>query len=140
MHLGVSLDLRKAAFHRLHGDILAVYTWVNEERALVLLPAHRSPGSPWYIVCESSAWKYDDPGYLAKQSAKAASVLGMDETQSTWLRIATIIHEGLPDLIRMPPAPEPELGAPRGSLTLLEDNKIIAKEDIRFEQTTAEYV
>ena len=67
------------------------------------------------------------PWYLAKQSAKAASVLGMDETQSTWLRIATIIHDGLPDLIRMPPAPEPELGAPRGSLTLLEDNKIIAK-------------
>ena len=39
--LGVSLDLRKAAFHRLQGDILAAYTWVNEARALVLLPAHR---------------------------------------------------------------------------------------------------
>ena len=140
MHLGVSLDLRKAAFHRLHGDILAVYTWVNEERALVLLPAHRSPGSPWYIVCESSAWKYDDPSYLATQSAKAASVLGMDETQGTWLRIATIIHEGLPDLIRMPPAPAPELGASRGSLTVRADGEVIAKEDIRFEQTAAEYV
>ena len=35
----VSLDLRKAHKVRRHGDLLAIYTWVNDERALVLLPA-----------------------------------------------------------------------------------------------------
>lgn len=139
--MGVSLDLAKAAFSRMHGDILAIYTWVNDERAMVLLPAHRSVGSPWYIVCESAAFKYDDPRYLAKQSAKAAEVLGMAESQSTWVRIATIIHEGLPDLIRMPSAPiDRKLGASRGQMTMLEDGKPIASEDIRFEKDAAEYV
>lgn len=139
--MGVSIDLAKAAFSRLHGDILAIYTWVNDERAMVLLPAHRSAGSPWYIVCESAAYKYDDPRYLARQAAKAAEVLGMDETQSTWVRIATIIHEGLPDLIRMPAAPvDRKLGASRGQMTMLEDGKPIAGEDIRLEKEAAEYV
>ena len=35
----VSLDLRKAYKVRRHGDLLAIYTWVNDERALVLLRA-----------------------------------------------------------------------------------------------------
>ena len=37
----VSLDLRKAHKVGRHGDLLAIYTWVNDERALVLLPARR---------------------------------------------------------------------------------------------------
>ena len=37
----VSLDLRKAHKVRRHGDLLAIYTWVNDARALVLLPALR---------------------------------------------------------------------------------------------------
>lgn len=136
--MGVQLDPRKAHAVRLHGDILAIYTWVNDERALVLLPAHRRPGSPWFIVCESAAWKYDDPRYLARQGKLAAEVLGMEETTSTWLRVATIIHEGLPDLIRMPSAPEPELSsAARGHMTLLADGKPIAGEDIRLERDPA---
>lgn len=139
--MGVSLDLAKAAFSRLHGDILAIYTWVNDERALVLLPANRSSGSPWYIVCESAAYKYDDPHYLARQAAKAAEVLGMAESQSTWVRIATIIIDGLPDLIRMPPAPHPEKSnAVFGQMTMREDGRLIAGEEIRFDKVAAEYV
>lgn len=136
--MGVSLDLRKAALTRLHGDILAIYTWVNDERALVLLPAHRQRGAPWYIVCESAAYKYDDPRYLAQQAAKAADVLGMDETQSTWVRIATIIHEGLPDLVRMPAAPEVEKGgAVRGEVQVREGGELIGGEEIRFDKSEA---
>lgn len=139
--MGVSLDLAKAAFSRLHGDILAIYTWVNDERALVLLPAHRKARSPWYIVCESAAHKYADEKYLARQAKTAAEVLGMDETQFSWVRIATIIIEGLPDLIRMPSAqPDRKIGASRGQMTMLEDGKPIAGEEIRFEKPTAEYV
>ena len=85
---------------------------------MVLIPALRAPGSPWFIVCESAAWKYDDPHYLARQAAKAAEVLGMDETTSSWYRIATLIHEGLPDLIRMPSRPRRrKLARPSGKCT-----------------------
>ena len=89
--MSVQLDPRKAHQAHIIGDILAILTWVNDERALVLMPARRAQGSPWFIVCESASYKYDDPRYLARQSAKAAKVLGMDETTSTWFRIADII-------------------------------------------------
>jgi hypothetical protein len=42
----VSLDLRKAYKVRRHGDLLAIYTWVNDERALVLLRGKRSANTP----------------------------------------------------------------------------------------------
>ncbi|NDH35786.1 MAG: hypothetical protein EBX67_10025 [Betaproteobacteria bacterium] len=53
----VSIDLRKAQKVRRHGDFLAIYTWVNDERALVLLPAHRKAAA-WFVVCESAAFRY----------------------------------------------------------------------------------
>ena len=108
LSMGATLDPRKAHLVRQHGDIIAIYTWVNDERALVLIPAHRKPGSPWFVVCESAAYRYDNPHYLAKQARKAAEVIGMDETQAAWFKIASIIIEGLGDLIRMP------MGIPHG--------------------------
>ena len=73
--MGVSLDLRKAHLTRQHGDLVAVYTWMNDERALIMIPAFRA-GAPWYIVFESAAFRSDDPSYLAKQCIKACEVLG----------------------------------------------------------------
>lgn len=138
--MAATLDLRKAAFHRQHGDILAVYTWVNDERALVLMPARRRPGSPWFVVCESAAWRYDDPRYLAQQSRKAAEVIGMDETAGAWFKIATIIIEGLGDLIRMPPAPEKELmSSAVGAMKLFEDGSLMTARDIVLEKDEPEY-
>lgn len=138
--MGVSLDLSRAAFHRQHGDILAVYTWVNDERALVLLPARRPRSPAWFIVCESAAWRYEDPAYLAQKARVAARALGMDETQSTWLRIATIIIEGLPDLIRMRSAPDPEvLPATAGEINLSIDGEHVSSEEIKVEKRVAEY-
>lgn len=137
--MGVTLDLRKAHLSRQHGDILAIYTWVNDERAMVLLPACR-PGAPWYIVCESAAWKYDDPTYLASQCVKACDVLGMEPSRPNWVRLASIIHEGLPDLIRMPAAPPAEyLRGSVGSMELRADGQTIAGEDIRIEREGATY-
>lgn len=129
--MGASLDTRRAHAVRQHGDIIAIYTWVNDERALVLLPAYRK-GAPWYVVCESAAFRYDNPHYLARQAAKAAEVLGFESSQQTWMRIATIIHEGLPDLIRMPgfQPPEPK-GAAYGQMVLRADGKPIAAQDLR---------
>lgn len=129
----ISLDLSKAHLHRQHGDLIAIYTWVNDERALVLLPAYRKSVG-WYIVCESAAWKYDNPHYLALQAKKAAEVLGMEPSPNNWFKLATVIHEGLPDLVSMPSAPDPQLmrGA-IGEMKLLENGKLIAGQEVRLE-------
>lgn len=131
----VTLDPRKAHLTRQHGDLVAALTWVNDERALVLLPAYR-PGAPWYVVCESAAWRYDDPAHLATQCVKACEVLGLEPSRSNWVRVATIIHETLPDLIRMPAAPLPELrNSSVGAMTLRADGQVLAQQDIRLERT-----
>ena len=135
----VSIDLRRAHASHVFGEITQIMTWVNDERAMVLLPTFRK-GAPWYIVCESAAYKYDDEAYLASQCKKAASVLGMDESTDTWFKIATIIHDGLSDLIRMPSAQPAEFHkASFGSMQLRGDGQLIAQEDIRVEDNGATY-
>ena len=138
--MAVQLDPRKAHQAHVLGDVLVILTWVNDERALVLMPAHRAQGSPWFVVCESAAYKYDNPRYLAQQAAKAAQVMGMDETTSTWVRVADIIMNYLPDLIRMPSAPEPEkLPGNFGSMHLKQDGEIIRSENMQHDKPVPEY-
>lgn len=129
----ISLDLEKAHAHHQYGDLVVIFTWVNDERAMVLIPAFRK-NSAWYIVCESAAYKYDNPHYLAEQCRKAAEVLGMEPSPNNWYKLARLIHDGLPDLISMPSAPDPKLmrGA-IGEMKLFEDGKLIAGEEVRLE-------
>jgi len=137
--MGVSLDLSKAFMSRQHGDITAIYTWVNDERALVLVPTFRS-GAPWYVVMESAAFKYDDATYLARQCVTACNVLGLEPSRPNWVRVASIINEGLPDLIRMPSAPPTEyMRSSMGHMELRVDGQTVAGEDIRIEKEGATY-
>jgi hypothetical protein len=138
--MGVSIDLRKAHAHRKFGDITMILTWVNDERAMVLMPNIRQK-SAWYIVCESAAWKYDDPQYLATQCVKACEVLDIEPSKPNWVRIATLINESLPDLIRMPSSQPAELmNKSFGSMTMREGGKVLAQQDIRLEDEGQEYV
>jgi hypothetical protein len=140
-----SIDTRKARFIRQHGDLTAIYTYVNDERAIVLVPTHR-PGAPWFVVCESAAYTWDDsdPRYVnevVRKSLKACEVLGMEPTPTNAHRVATIVIDGLPDLVRMPSAPDAEYH--RGSFGRLElraDGQSIAGEEIRVEKEGASYV
>ena len=75
------IDLRKSHLHRRHGDLLAIYTWINGERALVLIPSLR-PKAPWYVVMESAAYLYDHPSYLARMCVKACEVLGIEPSRA----------------------------------------------------------
>lgn len=131
--MSATLDTSKAHLVRVHGDITAIFTWINDERAMVLLPTYRAK-APWYVVMESAAYKYDNPKYLARQCPVACDVLGIEPSTRNWSRVATIIHEGLPDLIRMPSAP---LIVPRGTnygaLKVFEGGRQVAEEDIRNE-------
>jgi hypothetical protein len=57
--MGVSIDLRKAHLSRQYGDILAVLSWMNDGRALFLIPALRRR-APWFIVLEQAAHEWND--------------------------------------------------------------------------------
>lgn len=130
------LDLTTAPLHRRFGDLTLVYTYVNDERAMVLL-ANLRPGSPWFVVTESVAPDYDDPMTLWHKAQIAAEVLGIEPSRANLLRISSILHEGLPDLIRLPTPQERELErAARGAMVLREGGKEIAGQDIRFEKDT----
>ncbi len=133
--MGLSINLNQAHRWRQHGSILAVYTWVNGERAIVLIPAYRHRAA-WFVVCDSVAWEYDDPVVLAERARKACEVLGLEPSPTNWFKLASIIHDGLEDLIRMPHAPEPVMrqGAVIGQMVGRADGKVIHTEDIRLDQ------
>lgn len=137
--MAANIDTRKAHLTRRHGDLMAIYTWMDDERVLVLIP-HLRPGAPWYCIKESAAYKYDDVAYLAKQCPVACDVLGIEPSQRNWVRVASIINEGLPDLIRMPSAPLPEYHAAAvGAMKLMADNELMAAEDIHLEKEGVAY-
>lgn len=128
--MSVTLDTRKAHLTRVHGDITAIYTWMDDERCMVLAPTYRR-NAPWYVVKESAAFKYDNPKYLARQCPIACEVLGIEPSTSNWARVATIINEGLSDLIRMPSMPiVAPVGIQYGALKLFADGHQIAEEAI----------
>lgn len=52
--MGIEVDTRKAHLCREHGQFTAIYTWVIDERALILLN-HLRPGSPFIVIGESAA-------------------------------------------------------------------------------------
>lgn len=140
-----TIDLSKAHMSRVHGDITAIFSWINDERALFLVP-HLRKGAPWFIVCESAAYTWDDtdarniPAVIAK-ATKACEVLGIEPSPWNCRRIAGLIIDAIPDLVRMPSSPPAEYYRPSfGSMQLRADGQVIAADDIRVEKDGAEYV
>jgi hypothetical protein len=136
------IDFNRTYLQRQHGDLLAIYTWFDGERALVIIPAARARPR-WFVVCESAAWQYDDPRYLARKCAEACRYLGLSEDKATWVRLATIVNEGLPDLVLMPSEPEWEVEKAReyGVLTAKADGQVMRQEALTIAaQAGAEYV
>jgi len=138
----ISIDLRQAHLVRTHGDITAVYTWVDDERAMVLVP-HRRAGASWYVVMEGAAHVWDEDHDVRRVAAKAlhaCSVLGIEQTPTNAHRIARIICEGLPDLIRMPSAPPPQLrGIRLGEMRARADGQDFSAEDLILQPEGATY-
>lgn len=142
--MSAQIELSKAHLSRVHGDITAIYSWLNDERALFLVP-HLRKGAPWYIVMESAAFSWDDldqrnVATVVQKSIKACEVLGIEPTPVNCRRIAGIVIDGLPDLIRMPTKPPAEYhSASFGRMELRADGQAIAGEDIRIEKEGATY-
>lgn len=116
------------------GDICRAYHWVGDEPAMVLFPVRARLNAGAYVICLSSAFKYDDLAYLVKQAAIAAGVMGMDETSYTINRIGTAIHDGLLDLIVMPPEPawvkDLDKGEVFAELEIKADGKTIIEREV----------
>lgn len=121
-------------------DIVRSYHWISgdggaSEPAMVLFPVRARLNAGAYVVCLSSAFKYDDMKYLIQQAAIAANVMGMDETKFTIHRIGTAIHDGLLDLIKQPPEPdwikELSKGAVIGEMEIKKDGVTILEREVR---------
>jgi hypothetical protein len=139
--VAASIDLSKAWKTRTHGDLVAVYSWLNDERALFLIPLYRQK-APWFVVMESAAWSWDDEdpknvANVAGKAMKACEVLGIEPTAQNARRIAGIVIDGLPDLIRMPTSPEKEMHKTGfGEMHLKANGETIASDLIRVEKET----
>lgn len=109
-----ALDLTRYWHKQQHGDITAYFTWYgeNDEPALVLVPTYRQHHERAVpcVVPLANAWKWDetigDPRGCAQTCYKFADLLGLDKLSSmTCQRIASIIRDGLGDLVSIPPKP-----------------------------------
>jgi hypothetical protein len=134
--LAVSIDINKYQRERKYGDITAVYSYINDERALILVQTYRK-GGPWFCVLESAAYTWDDESpenvpEVIRKASKACEVLGLEATPRNIQRIAAIVIDSLPDLISMPSSPQDAaIGRAVGEMHLREDGKIIKSELIR---------
>ena len=139
-----SIDLRKAYTSRRYGDILAVWSWLNDTRALFLIPAIRRR-APWFVVLEPAAHEWNDheaPNVrmLAQRALKACEVLGLEVNPRNAHRIVRIVNDALPDLVRMPSRqPNDFRPASYGQITMRADGVPIGAEEIRFEDAGVTY-
>lgn len=107
-----AIDLTRFHFKRELGDLTLFGTWLynddqeDTEPALVIIPSYRAGnGIKPIAIALSSAFKYNDPRYLAHAAARFAKMLGFEDSLSTTHKVATVIHDHLLDLIKMPLEP-----------------------------------
>lgn len=135
--MSISISLDKAHAHRAYGDLVAIWSWLNEERALFLVPRYRR-GAPWFVVYERAAHEWDDRSPqtvfdVMRRAVIACEALGFTPTPQNARRIVSIVNNAIPELIRMPHAPEPELlPGDFGQLVLRANGEEIAREQIRL--------
>ena len=115
---------------------------VNDERAIVLLPALRRDAG-WYVVLESAAylWGIDHPDgdvriaavhHTLDQSHIACEMLGLEPSKMNRAKVISVITGWLPDLVAMPSSPPPEFSlASFGQMSMRADGKVIAGEEIK---------
>ena len=142
--MGVSIDLRKSHSAHRYGDINIVLSWMNEKRAMFLIPAYRAK-APWFVIAEEAAFEWSDQDStnlidLPGRAAKACEVLGMEPSRSNCFRIISIVNDRMQDFLRMPSAQPPEkMAGTFGQMTLKGDGQILRQEGIQFEDEGATY-
>ena len=142
--MGVSIDLRKAHSAFRYGDINVVLSWLNDQRAMFLIPAIRAR-APWFIVLEPVAfeWNDQDPNnliYLIDRAAKACEVMGIEPSQRNCHRIIAIVNDRMQDFVRMPSQqPAEKLSGSFGRVQLREGGVVMHEADIRLDDDGVTY-
>lgn len=150
--MGITLDTAKAWKTFSRGEIKVVLTWMNDQRALILIrPGVDQKSVSWYVVPEPNAhlWGVDHPSPLVREPARrhafsaaftVCEALKLSPNAQNRARVVGIVADCIDDLVRMPSAPEPELAkAAYGSMVLKADGKPIAGDDMRDEVGGVEY-
>lgn len=119
------------------GDIVRAYHWVNGEPAMVLFPVRKRLGAGAFVICLSMAHTYaKSNGYpserLIVQAAKAAAIMAMDTNKGTIHQIASVILDGIEDLVKMPPEPAlpKKQVAAIGEMTFKSEGKVVARAEV----------
>ena len=119
-----AIDLTRTHFFREVGDMCIAGTWIrnedqeDDEPALVILPRYRPPSSVKpCVIGLSAAFKYDNPKYLARAAPHIAKCLGFEDSLQRANKIATLIHDHIPDLVRMPVNPTEAVVVADGTFT-----------------------
>jgi hypothetical protein len=131
--MSVHIGGANSYLQRVTGDIVSSYQWVNDEPAMILWPKIPKTNAGAFVLCLSSAHKYRDVRYLVAQAAKAAAFMGMEAHSFTVKRIADIILDGIPDLVKMPPQPvakKQDHGVPVGELAIKVDGQTVHEQEV----------
>jgi len=139
-----SIDLRKAHAHYVRGDLNIVFSWMNDTRAMFLIPVHRAK-APWFVISERAAFEWNDQDQnnridLVYRAGKACDVLGFEPNMANVNRIIGLVNNFMQEFLRMPSAQPPEKTAGTyGRMQLKADGQVVAEEDIRLEKEGATY-
>lgn len=109
-----AIDLSRHHFMRPQGEFCLFGTWLHRlnatndnesEPALVIVPRYRKNGFKPAVIALSAAYKYDSPQYCVRAAIEFIHAFGMTDSMATTHTLATLIHDHLLDLLKMPPSP-----------------------------------
>jgi len=136
------IDLTRYSFKRTLGEFVLYGTWVfnddeeDFEPCLAIIPANRTGGYRPCIVALSAISKYDSPKYCAEAAKLFVEGLGMADGIARVHTLATLIHDHLLDLLKMPNSPNESVligevkiahGDGTSSVVLLQDHVPLAQ-------------
>ena len=102
--------LTQERFEQVSGEFRRVYSWRQDEHGqyepiMVIYRTHFPTHMPFGVPL-NSAYRFDNAHHLMQCAIAALDHFGMITTKDSAVKLATVIQDGLDDLIRMPPRPE----------------------------------
>lgn len=116
--MSFDLDLTQSHFVKTRGDLTLYGCWFGEDAlrpCLVVMPTFRSRGVPLVVEVDSAyKWNPDDRDVDPRGAARLVMEFlrrnGMDSGNAfTHMRVMSLIHDHLHDLLTIPPKPTTDL-------------------------------
>lgn len=139
--MSVLIGGEKAWKQSVKKDVVLSYQWVNGEPSMILYPkVKQSLHTGAYAICLSACHQYvnsdgyPDLDYMIPAAAKAAKVMGFEQSPYIIRNIIDAILDGIEDLIKMPPEPagmtSEQHGQVVGEAAIKVDGKVIAEKEL----------